>query len=239
MFLEDLKRSIELDAEKDFRKPSQYYKPSSMNCIRNMYYQRIGADVESFGANYVNVGIVNSGSDIHVRIQKAIEDMSNNGIDCTYVDVADYIKEHKLNYLKVVSKQGMETKLRHKNLLLSFLTDGIIKYKDEYYILEVKTEVSSKFWRRDSVDQYHYMQATAYAESFGIDNVIFIYISRDTLDMKSYMLHVTDEMKEELIGRIEECEEYVKRNMLPLKPKDVDKRTCQYCNYLKLCRRDG
>ena len=35
-FLADLKRSIELDAERDARKPSKSYKPSSMNCIRNM-----------------------------------------------------------------------------------------------------------------------------------------------------------------------------------------------------------
>ena len=38
-FLADLKRSIEITDERGSHKPSQSYKPSSMNCIRNMYYQ--------------------------------------------------------------------------------------------------------------------------------------------------------------------------------------------------------
>jgi hypothetical protein len=43
-FLADLKRSIEMTADEERRKPSQTYKPSSMKCIRNMYYQRTGAE---------------------------------------------------------------------------------------------------------------------------------------------------------------------------------------------------
>ena len=35
-FVEDLKRSIELNDKKESRKPSQTYKPCSMNCLRNM-----------------------------------------------------------------------------------------------------------------------------------------------------------------------------------------------------------
>jgi hypothetical protein len=45
-FLADLKRSIEL-TDKEYaadHKPSQSYKPSSMNCIRNMYYQVLGVE---------------------------------------------------------------------------------------------------------------------------------------------------------------------------------------------------
>lgn len=237
-FLHDLQTSIELDAEKEFRKPSQYYKPSSMNCIRNMYYQRIGEDFEMGVADYCGVGITNSGSDIHVRIQAAIEGMHANKFKCKYLDVEEYVKKKKLKDLTVVSKSGMETKLRHEKLGLSFMTDGIIKYDGKHYILEVKTEISSKFWRREGVDKYHYNQATAYAIAFNLDKVIFLYISRDTLEMKAYMLTVTDAMKEDLIGKIEVCDEYVKRLHVPPKPKDIDKRTCNYCNYVRSCRKD-
>ena len=38
-FINDLKRSIELSAMDSSRKPSQTYKPSSMNCTRQMVYQ--------------------------------------------------------------------------------------------------------------------------------------------------------------------------------------------------------
>ena len=42
-FLQNLKRSIELTADKDSRLPSKTYKPSGMNCIRASYYQIMGA----------------------------------------------------------------------------------------------------------------------------------------------------------------------------------------------------
>ena len=107
-FLSDLKHSIEKTEEKNRRKPSATYKPSSMNCIRNMYYQVMGAEPDPSSSSYCLVGICNSGSDIHERIQQYVEGMKANGIDCEYIDVADYIKSRGLDYLEVVSKNGID-----------------------------------------------------------------------------------------------------------------------------------
>ena len=95
-FLSDLKRSIELSDKANERKPSQTYKPSSMHCIRNMYFQRIGAEQDDGFTSYTLIGICNSGSDIHQRIQQATLDMTKNGIDCEYINVADFVKQRGL-----------------------------------------------------------------------------------------------------------------------------------------------
>lgn len=238
-FLADLKRSIELEDEKSRRLPSKTYKPSSMKCIRNMYYQRMGAQPDAQSSGYCMVGICNSGSDIHVRTQKAVENMKNNGIDCEYIDVADFVRSRHLDeYLDIVSKNGMETKLFHKKLCMSFLCDGIIRYQNHYYILEIKTEMSMKWNRREGVDPVHYNQATAYSIAFNLPEVIFVYISRDTLDMKAYLFTPTNEMKQDLVGRIDECEGYVGRMITPPKPEDVPKKVCQYCNYRTICAKE-
>lgn len=239
LFLSDLKRSIEIDGCKGQRKPSQSYKPSSMNCIRSMYYQMIGADVKADKSTYCLIGICNSGTDIHVRIQQAVEGMKDNNIDCEYIDVADYVKSRGLDYLDVVSKSGMETKLYHKNLHMSFLCDGIIRYRSHYYILELKTEMSMKWNRREDVDPSHYMQGTAYSIAFGLPEVLFVYVNRDILDMKAYMFKPTDDMKHELISKIEECDDCVARLSVPVKPADVTKKSCSYCGYVEQCRKDG
>ena len=237
-FLTDLKRSIEIEDEKGSRIPSKTYKPSSMQCIRNMYYQRIGKIPDESCSSYVLVGICNSGTDIHERIQKAVVNMKNTGMDCEYVDVGQFVKERNLDYLEIVSKNGMETKLFHKNLIMSFLCDGIIRYKGRYYILELKTETSNKFWSRKDVDPKHYDQATAYSIAFGIDEVLFVYISRDTLDMKSFLFTATSERKQELVGRIENCEDYIRRLQVPPKPAEMIKSVCQYCNYKQSCKKE-
>lgn len=238
-FLNDLKRSIELSADKDQRLPSKTYKPSGMNCIRASYYQVSGKEPDEAHSNYTLVGICNSGTDIHVRIQTAIVQMKENGMDCEYVPVDEFIKARHIKDINIVGVSGMETKLYHKKYNMSFMCDGIIKYKKHYYILELKTENSYKFANRKDVDESHHQQAIAYSLAFGIDQVLFVYISRDVLDMKAFMYKVTDEMKQDLIGYIEECDGYVKRQVPPPKPENVLKKACSYCLYKTQCAKDG
>ena len=165
-FLADLKRSIEMSADEERKKPSQTYKPSSMKCIRNMYYQRAGAEPDVELSSYCSVGICNSGSDIHIRIQTYVKNMKKYGIDCEYIDVADFVKSRNLDYLEIVEKSGMETKLYHKTLNMSFMCDGIIRYMGQYYVLEIKTEASFKWTGRTTTDPAHYKQGTAYSVAF-------------------------------------------------------------------------
>ena len=237
-FLQDLKRSIELTNKKDFVKGSNFYKPSSMGCMRQMYYIRTDAEMDEHEDGYQIIGICNNGTDTHVRVQTYISRMKENGMDCEYIDVADFVNSRELNDVEVVSKSGMETKLFHRQLKLSFLCDGIIKYKGVYYILELKTEGSSKFFNRQGVNPDHYNQATCYSIALGLDNVIFVYISRDTYDMKSFMFNVTDDMKQSITGLILNCENYVQEKKTPPKPVVPDKKSCMYCHYKTRCGKE-
>lgn len=239
-FLNDLKRSIELDADKQSGLPSKTYKPSGMNCIRASYYQVSGIEPDKASSNYALVGICNSGTDTHIRIQTAISKMMLNGIDCEYMDVRKFvITKGLIDKLDIVSQSGMETKLYHKQLNMSFMCDGIIRYKNHYYILELKTESTYKFINRQGVDPSHYNQATAYSLAFGIDEVLFVYINRDTYDMKSFIYKVDADMKSALVGYIDDCDGYVNRKIAPPKPDDVSKKACSYCMYKTQCKKDG
>ena len=236
-FLNDLQRSIEFDEKKNRREPSKTYKPSSMNCMRKSYYTITGATSDECERSYISIGTCNSGSDIHERIQKAVANMKENGMDCEYVDVAEFVKGRStLNAVEVISKQGMETKLFHHDLNMSFLCDGIIKYKGKYYILELKSESSNKFWNRKNVDESHYMQAKAYCTALKLSEVIFVYICRDNLQMKSFMYKVTPSMKKEVKEYVATCNEYIVKKQVP--PKNEDRKKCQYCEYKEQCRKD-
>ena len=236
-FLNDLERAIELEEASSDYVPSKTYKPSSMNCMRQNYYTITGIDPEKEERSYTNIGICNSGSDIHERIQTAVANMKKFDMDCEYVDVAEFVNLRHLDYLEIKGKQGVETKLYHKNLNMSFLCDGIIKYRKKYYILELKTETANKFWKRTGVDKGHYNQATAYSLALGIENVLFVYISRDMLEMKSFMLNVTDSMRNDLMSYIETCNQYIADKKVP--PANYDKKTCGYCKYRQQCRKDN
>lgn len=236
-FLNQLIQSIEMTANKNNKKPSAHYKPSSMNCIRNMYYQMIEADMDPSLKEYEGVGIAESGTDRHERIQKAVIAMKANGFDCEYIDVEEYVNSHNLTNIEVKGKSGVETRLFNKAFNISFLCDGIIKFKDKYYILEIKTEAAKKWQSRDSVDENHHKQATAYALSLGINEIIFLYENRDLCNKKAYLFNVTDQMKESLICLLQTCDEYLDLQIVPPKPV-VSTKICQYCAYKTRCRRD-
>ena len=242
-FLDDLKRSIEMTANKDDRLPSQTYKPSGMNCMRQSYYQIKGYEPDKSDTSSALVGICESGTDRHERIQQCVIDMQSNDIDCTYVNVADFVESRNLTDLEIVKRPDFEkgeyeTKLYHKKYNISFLCDGIIKYKSKYYILEIKTESSYKFMNRNSVDPSHYNQAIAYSLAFGIDDVLFVYENRDICDKKAYLFNVTDDMRDGLIDYITKCDECLKNNTVPSKSKSMSKKACSYCGYKKYCEVD-
>lgn len=239
-FLMDLKHCIEVDEKTNKRKGSNYHKPSGMHCIRSMYYRRVDAPVDPDDTSYILIGICNSGTDTHERLQTYVSKMNDYGIDCEYVNVGEYVKKNKIKNVEVVSQCGMETKLFHKKLNMSFLCDGIIKYEGKYYILEIKTEMSTKWYNRRGVDPKHYDQATCYSEALGLEDVLFLYVNRDNLDLKTFMFHVTDELRNKMVTKIKECEKYVKKQLPPPKP-DIEPAQCKkwYCPYMSQCRKDG
>lgn len=240
-FLDDLISSIEKDSIKEMHSPSQTYKPSGMNCMRQSFYIILNVYAPPELQNYCNCGICESGTDRHERIQKAIAGMKGNGFDCEYIDVETFIKQHDLQDLEVKSKCGMETKVYNKKLNMSFLTDGIVRYKQRYFIFEFKTEVSQKFRSRVGIDPVHISQGTAYSDAFKIDDVMFLYENRDTCEKKIFLLEVTEQDRFNRIHKyIEDCNQYISNKIVPPMPQDpAILKKCRYCMYKARCGSDG
>lgn len=233
-FLRQLELTIEQMDRKDSRKKSVYYKPSSLNCPRQMFYYRKGTAVTDTPADSSMVGVCESGSDRHLRLQAAIKRMREFGYDCEYVDVEQFVNEHKPAGTVVIGRVGAETKCFNTIYQMSFMCDGILRIGGRYYVLEIKTENSFKFGGRLGVDEKHYNQAICYSILFGIDKVLFLYENRDILCKKSFMFTVTDKMKEELLARLAHVEECLKNDILP--ERCANDKPCRYCEYAKLCK---
>lgn len=221
------------------RKASQTYKPSSLICLRNMYYQIMGAEPNKEIKDECLIGMADIGSHRHEFLQRHVTKMKEIGIDCEWVDIEQYVEQNcKELGTTVISKQGYEYKCYNSKYNMSFLCDGIIKYKGTYYILEIKTEGSYKWSKRVDVDEKHIPQACCYSLCFGIDRVLFVYESRDNCMKKSYLFKPTQhQLEEQVINKISKCEEYVKDCVAP--PKSENKRICAYCNYSELCKKEN
>jgi CRISPR/Cas system-associated exonuclease Cas4 (RecB family) len=215
-------------------KPSTMYNPSSLGCIRQMYYKVRGADSFS-DRNSDLIGISESGTDRHKRIQEVISSMSKHGVACTYVNISNYIKYRNLK-LSATSSGMYETRVFDSDRNMMFACDGIVNYKDKFYILEIKTESSFKWNKRGGIAPEHLKQAYTYSLEFEIDDVLFIYENRDTCQKKAYILHVTDEDRQSIVDLLNACNSAIASNTLPDKPLDCN--SCKYCAYKNLCDGD-
>lgn len=218
-------------------KGSTYYKPSSMNCDRGMYYIAKGIDPDDILPEYNSVRITDCGTASHERIQYYVSQMRNKGFDCDWIDPEWYIKVKGLSYLQIRDKKAFETKFLDTRYNLSFMCDGIIRYKGKYYILEIKTETDYKNSSRTEADAVHRNQSICYSLSLGIDDIMWLYESRNVCDIKSFHTIVTDADKERVILKIEYVDNCVKTNKVP--PKCSNLKFCNYCDYKSTCRRDG
>lgn len=244
-FLADIMSCIERVDKQHTRQGSTYYKPSSLHCMRNMYFTRTGAPIDPQVTEYNVVGMADTGTDRHERIQAALLQLKDLGYDWEYVDVAEYVKNKqkfgKCRNLIIKGTHGAETHLIDTVLNLSFRCDGIIRRisTNEYYLFEFKNVVSFKYnMIEDKCLEQHHNQVICYCTVLDLDKAFVMYENRDicTLEVPE-LFEVTQDMKNWLVGYINECEGYVERMIAP--PKTEDTRNCKWCKYKSICRKVG
>lgn len=227
------------------REGSNNYKPSSMNCMRNMYFTRIKCPKDETVVDYQLVGMADTGTRRHEAIQDILCDMESMGYDWKYIDVESYVlekqKNNKCQDLKIIGKSGAETHLLDTNLHVSFRADGIVQQisTGDYYLFEFKNQTSFKYRDKICIDEEHINQVVCYCTLLDLDKAMVLYENRDICELTCpQILEVTEQMKQDLcIGKLLECEEYV-RNLTP-PPKCSDDKYCKWCEYKRSCRKVG
>lgn len=239
-FLYQLNKAIELDTTGDEYQGGVYRGSSIGSCLRMQYYmsEDYPRDKGSGTRDASMVGIAESGTDAHERIQNHIIKMKENGFDVEWIDVEDYLKRRPQLGTRIVRKEGNETRLANDILNLYSKCDGIIKFQNQYYILEIKTETSFKHRGRVEPTIKHKQQSSTYSLLLGIKQVMFVYINRDVYNKKAFVQEVTDEMRMSVVYEIEEIETFKTLKMLPPMVYDHPK-GCTYCDFKQQCKKDG
>ena len=252
-FLTDVMSAIEVLDRKGRRMPSRTYKPSSMVCMRQMYYMVTGEKPDESRTDYASVGMADTGTRRHVAIQDAIAAMAEMGYDWKYLDVEEYLREKQAHGkcldVQVVGKRGVETQLRHKTLNISFMCDGIVRYipSGEDFLFEFKNQISFKYGHDDKqpcavakshVDDAHEDQVCTYCMALDLNRALVLYENRDNCNLECpEVFEVTDEMKQARVDKILECDSYVERQVPP--PMHHDKKPCRWCQYQTACKKHG
>ena len=243
-FLVDVMSAIERKDALERNPGSNWYKPSSLNCMRQMYFTRIGAERDTSLTEYKSIGMADTGTRRHEAIQEVLLDMLRLGYDWEYVDVDDYVEKKqakgKCTTIVVKERVGAETKLFDTALKISFRCDGIIRKvsTNEYFLFEFKNQTSFKFRDKEAVDEAHKKQVTCYCTALDLDKAFVLYENRDVCELECPELFiVTSEMKEKLVSHLMECEGYVERFVAP--PKNETPKLCRWCPFKTACKKVG
>jgi len=243
-FLSDLMAVIELADMNESRKPSRYYKPSSMVCLRQMFFTRVGEIADDVRVEYNVIGMADTGSRRHTAIQEALMKMSGFGYDWKYLDVEEYLKKKwasgKCLDIQIKGKRGAETHLFHKTLLISFMCDGIIEQLSTgaHFLFEFKNQISFKYNGKDFVDEEHIDQVSCYGMCLDLDYALVLYENRDSCALECpEVFKITAKLKQQIIDKLLECESYVERLVPP--PKYIDTKPCRWCKYKTACAKVG
>ena len=241
-FLSSLEYTITKRDVLDTHPSSCSMSPSSMKCTRAMAMKLAGVAKDEGKNSPSLVLICKNGSDTHQTLQEYMAGMKELGIDCDYLDVAKYVEDHKLN-LRIGKRCDFENKEFETHLYddekhISFLCDGIIKYKGHVMIVEIKTMPNNRLFaiKKDPSQIAKYKrQATAYSLLLGVPEVMFLLQGRDLCMLHTVIYKPTAEETQALLHDIAMCTDYVSRHMIPAKPSDINKSECAYCAYRKTC----
>lgn len=247
-FLDAVKISIE-DHNREHKKkiPSAYYSPSSMNCIRQMYYKRTSTIPDEDETLYSDVGMADTGTRRHEAIQEALLYMTKkHSTDFIYVDVAEYVKQKqargKCLNLVILGKAGAETMLLDKELGINFRCDGILLHlpSKKFYLFEFKNQISFKASGKESVDLAHHNQVIMYCTLLDLDSALVLYENRDNCELYCpEVFNVSEYDKAMAVKQITDCNDYVKHHKTPPIPENISAKDCGYCRYRITCRKDG
>lgn len=244
-FITDLSYAIPKYEELTAKKPSPYFKPSSIKCIRCGVFQVIEAEPTDTEVTPNLVGITQGGSAIHENIQRSLVEFPKKGLmqDWKYVNVVDYIAENNLDLLVVSPcdfENGVyETKIYSDKYRVRCLLDGVLQYKNKYVILEIKSINSSKFYKLKDVLDKHKAQAISYSMLLGIKDILFLYVDRDLFNKKAFLYSPSAKERDEWLNNINYGLECIETHRIPAKPGEADRDFCMYCSYKKLCKDIG
>lgn len=234
-FLDYYKDHLKGQIEEDEKRPShKTFAPSSFRCDRISWFRLKGVEpdknpIADTGLDFT----AKIGTACHINIQKNLIKWMKDD----WISVSEYLKEKNPPFNYNVDSDGIETQITIEKPPVRFACDGLLRWKNKYYLLEIKTSEYSSFQGLSAPKPQHIDQIKFYCTLLDLDNVLFLYQDRMYGDVKVFEQHVTELDKQNVKDKIENVMKYVDYNLCPPKLPEGDKWcTSSMCKYYNKCK---
>lgn len=211
------------------------YAPSSAFCDRKIWFRLRGVNPDApVSTDYYGEFVKMIGDACHVYVQSLLKDALKEG----WVDVAEYLRELdlqcKLPYVYSTETAGYETHVSIEYPPICFSTDGIIRYRDKLYIVEIKSLEHSTFSEIFEPRAKDVSQTAAYQSLLYIDDVMYIYVDRLYGNVKCFEYHNSNTSFQALMAHCTKLKKMADAKVAPSKC-DIPS-ACAMCEYKKRCK---
>lgn len=225
----------------EFDNPSRRtFAPSSFRCKRIQWFRLRGVEPDKpKNADSVLDFTAVVGTALHKMIQEILRD--SLGED--WIDVAEYIKVNvpgAENYTTEKSEDSLETLVSVSDPPVNFACDGIIRWKGEYILLEIKSSEFSSWSELTDPKPQHVDQTKCYCGLLNLRRVFFMYIDRQYGGVKCYDVTHPVDNTQTILDTMKEIQELAEYQICP-EPLDKGDSWCteSHCKYYRKCAQYG
>lgn len=139
--------------------------------------------------------------------------------------------------------EAAEVPVVNKDKFINGKADGVFKEEvfGERVVLEIKTMNSWNYQKAVFRPfKKHEFQASLYARELGIKKVLYLYINKDTSEIKDFLMDVNEEQLEIADKKMTSVIDAVKTGTLPSRPKSCTDKLCDLaidCPFATLCHK--
>jgi len=155
-------------------------------------------------------------------------------------DHGDYIQMQILsNLFSLGMVRASEVKIPPQEII-SGRADAIISIDNELFVVDFKSMNSLVFKGLEQPKEDNVNQLQLYLHFFKIPKGILLYINKDTLELKEFLINYNPAIAKKLLSELTELKIKIDKNTIPTRldswPSDWQ---CQYCQFKEICKLAG
>jgi CRISPR/Cas system-associated exonuclease Cas4 (RecB family) len=155
-------------------------------------------------------------------------------------DHGDYIQMQMLNSLFSLGIVRASEVTIPPQALISGRADAIVTLENKLYVVDFKSMNSMIFRKLTSPKEDNVNQVQLYMHYFQIPRGILLYVNKDTLALKEFVLEYDKSRVEKLLSYLEDLNGKLKKDIIPDRLVDYPKNSqCRYCQFREICAMAG
>lgn len=221
--------------EDSLKPKNKTFAPSSFRCARKCWFRLRGVETDML----TNPDpVLNFKAEVGTARHEIIQSNLKEALGDDWIEVPDYLSKHPIPYEYTLTQKNLETLIEISDPPIRFACDGIIRWKDKIYLLEIKTADYDSWNSLTDWKAVHKDQIQCYSTLLGLPHVIVIYEDRQYGDLKFYEEFVNQLESQAVLDRMHYIQEMVECNLAPDRVPNGDY-MCNNCEYRVKCKQWG